>query len=1129
MSRLALYLLGPPRVELDGRLVHIGRRKALALLAYLVVTGPRPGAQGHRRDSLATLLWPEHDQSRARAELRRTLSVLRTTLGGEWFVTDRETIGLNPGASPWLDVERFHHLLHTWQGHGHPETELCPRCLSPLTEAVELYRGDFLTGFTLRDSRDFDDWQFFQTQGLRDELAGALERLAHAHSAQAEFDQAIDYARRWVALDPLHEPAHRQLMRLYAQAGQRAAALRQYGECERLLKEELGLPPERETAQLYQAIQEKREPPEPVDRAAPVSPPAPLRPHNLPAQVTPLVGREALLAGIAARLQDPACRLLTLVGPGGSGKTRLALEAATALVLPDLASSDLRSGDVLTATRPEEFTDGLYFVSLAPLESAEAIVPTVASALGFSFLPGAGGGAPGSPRQQLLDHLRQKNMLLILDNVEHLLAEHLPARPDRRPEADRTSGLEGPGPGDGAWLVSDILTAAPRVRILATSRARLNVQGEHLLPVGGLDLPDRDAVEDAARYGAVELFLQTARRVQPGFELTDDNLADVIDLCHRVEGMPLGILLAAAWVGVLTPAEIRAQVARSFDFLETGLRDLPERQRSMRAVFDHSWNLLTSRQRTVMKALSIFRGGFTRPAAAQVIGATLRELRALLDRSLLQREAGPKGRYQVHELLRQYALDKLGKAPAEYATVRDRHSSYYAHFLQQQEAHLLGWKPQLALADIETEIENVRLAWNWAVFRGRIEDLDRSLESLAEFYAARARFPEGEGILALAAQALSAAELETTAPRSRLLLGRVLSQQGRFCCLSGAVETGRALLLRSLAIFRDLDTPRQLAYTLCHLGHATPSSAEGEARYVEALSIFQELGDQRGMVMALAELGAIALHQGAYGASRRMYEERLRISREIGNRDGIASSLMMLGWLAWALGEVRQAEQLHQESLTLYTEIDHQVGIAMSLSVLGQDALLTESYGKARQLLQKSLAIFEEVGLPWGIAEALWGLAWVAVEMGEYAKALQLAQHSLAHCEMLADRSPAASTYTVLGTAARELGDLAGSRDYYGHALQTAAEMDALPSALHVLAEIAALVTAEGRGGRSLELLTLVLHHPASWQVTKDKAAARIAALKAELPPDVVAAARERGRARHLEPTLAELLEELEG
>jgi DNA-binding SARP family transcriptional activator len=304
MSQLALYLLGPPRLELNGEPIHIGRRKALALFAYLVVSRS-DRSHRHSRDSLATLLWPEHDQANARGELRRSLSVLKKILGTEWLIADRETIGLNPDASLWLDVDRFLSLMPAWRGHGHPESDVCPRCLPPLTEAVELYRGDFLAGFTLRDSPDFDDWQFFQTQGLRDELAGVLERLAHGHCVPGELDQAIGYARRWVALDALHEPAHRLLMRLYTQAGQRAAALRQYGESARLLKEELGISPEEETEQLYQAIKSKREISKPVGRTVPpISLPQPFRRYYQAAQLTPFIERSALLAEIAAHLQD---------------------------------------------------------------------------------------------------------------------------------------------------------------------------------------------------------------------------------------------------------------------------------------------------------------------------------------------------------------------------------------------------------------------------------------------------------------------------------------------------------------------------------------------------------------------------------------------------------------------------------------------------------------------------------------------------------------------------------------------------------------------------------------------------------------------------------------------------------
>ena len=357
MSDLALFLLGPPRIECDGKAIDIRRRKAMALAIYLAVTG-----RSHSRDALATLFWPELDQGRARAGLRRALAALKKALGQDFLDVDRETVGLDHDAEIWLDVSEFQERLAECQTHPHPPEQVCPACLPLLAEAAALYRDHFLAGFTLPDSPAFDEWQFFHTEGLRDELASALERLAHGHSDRDEFEPAITCARRWLALDSLHEPAHRCLMQLYARSGQRAAALRQYAECERVLREELGITPEQETTQVYEAIKEKRELP---PSATPTVPQTTTHKHNLPVQPTPFVGREAVLAEIAGRLQDPDCRLLTLLGPGGSGKTRLALEAATGQL--------------------GRYEHGVFVVSLAPLSSAESIVPTIAQAIGVDY------------------------------------------------------------------------------------------------------------------------------------------------------------------------------------------------------------------------------------------------------------------------------------------------------------------------------------------------------------------------------------------------------------------------------------------------------------------------------------------------------------------------------------------------------------------------------------------------------------------------------------------------------------------------------------------------------------------------------------------------------------------------
>ena len=259
MPRLSLYLLGPPRIERDGVPIKVDTRKAIALLAYLAMTRER-----HRRDALVNLLWPEYDQSHGRGALRRTLSALKRALAGDWLDIDRENVGLNPDADLWLDVDRFRHHTGQCQAHEHPASEACPTCPTPCVNAVALHRGDFLIGFSLRDSVNFDDWQFFQSEGLRRELAGALERLVHCYSAQGTFEPAIGCARRWLALDRLNEAAHRHLIQLYAWSGRRSAALRQYQECTRVLESQLGVSPQEATTALYRAIVEGRAPPPPT-------------------------------------------------------------------------------------------------------------------------------------------------------------------------------------------------------------------------------------------------------------------------------------------------------------------------------------------------------------------------------------------------------------------------------------------------------------------------------------------------------------------------------------------------------------------------------------------------------------------------------------------------------------------------------------------------------------------------------------------------------------------------------------------------------------------------------------------------------------------------------------------------
>jgi predicted ATPase/DNA-binding SARP family transcriptional activator len=1126
MSRLALYLLGPPRFELDGEPIHISRRKAVALQAYLAMT-----KQSHRRDSLTALLWPEYDHSRARADLRRTLSVLNRTLGSGWLKVDRETAGLNWDADVWLDVLEFQARLTERRKHNHPPDQTCPACLTSLADAVSLYRDDFLAGFTLRDSPGFDDWQFFQTQELRDDLARALERLARGHGEGGELEPAIAYARQWVALDPLHEPAHRLLMQLYTGSGQRAAALRQYEECERVLGEELGLPPEEATTLVFQAIKESRELPVAKEPAAlPTAPSAAIHRHNLPVQLTPFVGREDALAEIAERLDDPACRLLTLVGSGGSGKTRLALEAGAAQL--------------------ERFAHGVFFASLAPLGSIEGIVPTVASALGLSFHAGP------EPQQQLLDYLRQKAVLLIMDNFEHLL--------------------------DGVGLVAEMLRAAPEVKILVTSRARLNVEGETLFRVAGMRFPRQDALPDALQYSAVKLYLQSARRIRPGFELRDDNLSDVVQICRLVQGLPLAVVLAAAWVEVLTPAEIADQISgeigQSLDFLETDVSDVPERLRSMRAVFDHSWCLLTEREREVMRALSVFRGDFTRQAAERIAGASLRELKGLADKSMLQRTPAPsgplrhRGRYELHELLRQYAAEKLAQRPDAWERAHDCHSTYYTTAMQGWREDLVGGPQQRrALAEVEADIENARAAWNWAVERHQVPQLQKATNVLCQFYVWRRRSQELEASCRLAVDRLTPAE---PAGEQRVL-AQVLAWQGKFL----PNKADARLVNRSLALVERLelaghDVRPEKAFALLRLGELAWRQGHPEKSTQllrQSLDLYRALGDSSSVAGALEELGVQGWHQGDHTLVKQCAEESLTIRRSLDDSTGMGVSLLNLGWAALLRGHLREAERYHQQSLASGQELglyrETEVGL---LYLLGTTYSVLGRFTEARSLLQEGLDVSTETGL-WGFGAILHSWLGLSAEMhlGRYQEArtwgevgLRTSQeldyrraiglsHLLLGCVALARKEDKAlglldesvavhrgsglwygfcQALAALGMAAIARGDRTQAVQVLREALQIVAETGSFLALGWVIPGVVAILLDQGQTERAVELYAMASsHYPfvveSRW--FEDVIGQRVAAAAAALPPAVVEAAHARGEVRDPAETVRELLVEL--
>jgi predicted ATPase/DNA-binding SARP family transcriptional activator len=1124
MSRLSISLLGPFQVALDEKpALGFESDKVRALLAYLAVEVDRL----HRRETLAGLLWPDFPERSARKNLRTALANLRRVIGDRegglsFLHITRQTIQFNAASDYELDVATFATLLA-----ADATSQLG---IDSLQEAVALYQGPFLEGFSIPDSTLFEEWVLLKREELGRQVLQTLHHLADHYEQQGRYDQALPYAWRQLELEPWREEAHQQLMCLLAVEGQRSEALAQYETCRRLLAEELGVEPGAETKRLYEQIRNgelSRGAGERGSRGEISFVPR----HNLPVQTTPFVGRERELAALARLLAEPELRLVTIVGAGGMGKTRLALEVAQ--------------------TQLEHFAHGVYFVRLAPLETPDAIVATIAEALHFTFYQGS------PPEQQLRDYLRQKEVLLMMDNFEHLLA--------------------------GVEVVVDLLKVAPGLKVLATSRARLNLREEQLFWVGGIDFPRLALAgggaqgEELARYSAVRLFGQSARRVRPAFELTSKALQEVAHICRLVEGMPLAIILAAAWVEVLTPGEIAAEIRQSLDFLETELGDVPDRQRSMRAVFDHSWRLLSEPEREAFQQMSVFRGGFTRQAAQQVIGTSLRTLMALVNKSFLHRT--PTGRYEIHELLRQYAAEKLAQSPAAQEAARDRHSAYYAAFLGEREADLKGAQQQKAMAEIEADRENIRVAWQWAAERGQIEQLGSMVESLGRFYNWRGRYREGETAYQAAAEKLRVTV--SLSPRAsgkrQWALAKVLAWQGLFSFQLGRSEFANQLLQQSWGILvgpelANQDTSPEKAFILQQMGRIAFDSDREETRrlYRQSLALYQACGDRWGTAGVLYELGLVATFVAAFDEAKQWLEQSLTILRTLGDQKGISDTLLALGETMLYQEQLEEAERLVQEGITLGREMGNRLIVAQGLGNLGAVSLLSGKFAEAQTLYQESLATWHELGIrgsiidenrmlgyakmhlgryeeareqlelvlnlsreagsPFKVMFALFFLSLVALAKEKYAETQQLAREAIAISRVIEQPEELAGALAILGWTTYKLGNRSDVGRHLAEALQIAVETRSFRPATLILPVLALLLLEQGEPERAVELYALASRHPhvANSRWFEDVAGRHIAAVAETLPPEVVAAAQARGRARDVWQTAEELLAELE-
>lgn len=872
MDVLRIETLGGLNFFVNGEKIKISRRKAAALLVYLAIN-----QLSYTREILAGAFWPNNDLSRAYANLRQAIWDIKRTLGEDWLLTEDTRITLGNAKEIQLDVEEFNKILSGVSKHKHRNEGVCATCKAELEAAAAMLNGDFLAGFSLKDSLEFEDWQFFQADEVRRKTQRLYDHLIDVYVEEGKYEDAIHYARKWLRMDDLNEETHRNLMRLYAQNGQRNLALRQYEKCETTLDEELGVTPESETVDLYQAIlagefELQKAKPSPASQKNTT-----LRVVHaaMPVYNTAFIGRRKERMEIVGMLEQPEVRLLTIIAPGGMGKTRLAITTAEEL--------------------EPQFTDGVFFVPFAALDSSTLIANYLAEAIGFDARQGR------SVEKQLSDFFHEKSVLLVLDNLEHLL--------------------------EGVSWLGDLLAYCPDIKILATSRVSLELQAETRFHLSGLQLPTATtAVEDYNKFSAIKLFLQNARRVCPGFKPEKGDWEQIGQICRMVGGMPLGIQMASAWIEMLPPEEILAEIQQGMEIFEMELQDVPQRQRSIQTVFDYSWRMLSDKEQKLFSQLSLFRGGFTRSVAQAITGATLRQLVSLVNRSLLVRT--DDDRFEIHELLRQYGYSKLQDNTDLYEMTQQQYVEYYCQALARWEPEYSSPRQLDAFAEVDEDFENIRQAWQWAVDLKGLDLLELSIQGMMLYLWRRRRFLDG---IEIAKYTFS--QLMGYDEKNIRLMIQVSGWLFFFKAFSANMDSADEIF----AICENFNSQLQVkseadkfARAMFHFFHGLYISFVGagvekrqDIYFKKALPLFSELGANYWKAQVYLYLAKIWYLENPIVIEYFISAER--ICRELGDTQKLAEVLSQQATiLLYKYGELEQAEMKFNESIALYQMFDDQ-------------------------------------------------------------------------------------------------------------------------------------------------------------------------------------------------------------
>jgi predicted ATPase/DNA-binding SARP family transcriptional activator len=1007
-----LKLLGVPSLRYQEAWHQLPATKASALLFYLAYRGDWVD-----RGKLVYLFWPDTTEQTARRRLSRILIELKKLL----YAKDIEA---EPSRLRWqvkTDVQDF--VAANNEGR--------------LNQVVQLYGGALLETFSPPNVPEFESWLELERQELHKSWKNAVLTLASDFEGKEQYSQAAEVLERLHKTESFDETIFRRYLENLQQSHQQAKALEIFEHFKKNLEQEFDSAPERETLELIQAIRQGEVLVKTTTVTAtklPISltnPKAKPR-HNLPVQPTQFVGREVEKAELAEYLTDSSCRLLSIVAPGGMGKTRLAIEVAR--------------------TRVEQFEHSVCFASFVAVNAPEQMIYTIADALDIKFF------GQREPKEQLFDYLAEKELLLILDNLEHLLS--------------------------GVQLIRELLETAPKIIILATSRERLNLQAEHVFDLGGLAVPD-EKNSNAKEFDSLQLFAERAKHNRHDFILDNNSMPAVTHICKLVEGMPLAIELATSWLRVLSITDIAREIEKGIGLLETSARDLPARHHSIRAVFDHSWKLLTEAEQTALRRLSVFQGGFRREAALEVSGGSLPILASLVDKSFLSLTLN--GRYRRHPLIIQYAQEKLAAYPEEKAQTEEKHGLYYLHFRQNPDevsGTLKGKETpeafQEVIGAVKEELANMRSAWTWAIRETRVDEL--RLFAYHFIYDGLGQPQES-----LELYSMTVKSLDETNPAHHAALGAALIHQGHcqtqlgyYQEASHSIERGLDLLYVTdevLGILAGLDF---LSFNVWVMGDYEQSKEICD----KGLSLARQHGRALFIGDFLGSLAVVIKELDDFPNKEQFYEEGLAEVRQLGNYSSLPSFLHYYAFFLLHNGDLQKAKALARESLELAQPFEQKWLVPSIVDCLGMIAFKLGDYEQAQALLQEAFARSEEQKMPFFHAYLLGNLGKLSTTLGEYARAKQYLKQSL-----------------EIGFSTKSSFNMAGS-----------------------LVPLAELYIAQKQPQQAAEWLSLSLHHPATERHEKIEAKRLLEVLASQLSVNELNAAKERGKALDLTEVVREIL-----